>query len=79
MIFTGEFKLYDDQIFYEVGVIKNQLMYRWVYILATNEEAEKYQFCGKMKNKRGEQVNQKLYFKRLKSSKALCIHKQHLL
>jgi len=53
----GQFKMFDDQIFYEVGVIENQFMYRWVYILATSEEAKKYQFCGKMKNKKGEKIS----------------------
>ena len=32
-------------------------MYRWVYILATTEEAKKYQFCGQMKNKKGEKIS----------------------
>ena len=32
-------------------------MYRWIYILATTEEAKKYQFCGQMKNKKGEKIS----------------------
>merc|ERR1719447_1487798 len=45
------------RFFYEVGVVQGQLMYRWVYILATTEEAKKYQFCGQMKNKKGEKIS----------------------
>ena len=45
-----------NKTFFEVGIMRNNLIYKWIYILALPDEAKNYYFHAYVKNANGENV-----------------------
>ena len=45
-----------NKTFFEVGIIRNNFIYKWIYVLALPDEAKNYYFHAYMKNANGENV-----------------------
>ena len=45
-----------NKTFFEVGILRNNLIYKWVYVLALPDEAKNYFFHAYVKNSNGENV-----------------------
>ena len=46
-----------NKTFFEVGIMRNNLIYKWIYVLALPHEAKKFQVHVTIKNAMGETVN----------------------
>jgi len=45
-----------NKTFFEVGIMRNNFIYKWIYVLALPDEAKNYYFHAYMKNANGENV-----------------------
>jgi hypothetical protein len=45
-----------NKTFFEVGIMRNNFIYKWIYVLALPEEAKNYYFHAYVKNANGENV-----------------------
>ena len=45
-----------NKTFFEVGIIRNNFIYKWIYVLALPDEAKNYYFHAYVKNANGENV-----------------------